>query len=328
MKELRMENWGFMLTLLTAFLFSWSSAYAFDPSEKLEGFSGRISAGVGYMISTDQLKTTDENKTIDSLDDDADWYDRFMPLALLSLRYTFAESGRQIYFGTPSEFSGPPGLSLGFVQPFQNNGNLDISIFTNPFSEVWRDPYLTDTGRKETRMYNFGARLKYDGILGSQFNLLYSFSRVDVNVDDIGDRFDDLERDGYIHDAKVEYNFRLGQTMSLAPNFGLSVGDIDGDANAYTAYKFGLGFRKFSKTNQLLLKIAIGWDDYDDTHPIFNKTRNDTNYSAFGIFTRSDLFGTDYLFGTLMAGYLYRDSNIDFLEAQTYLSGAMIGIKF
>ena len=151
---------------------------------------------------------------------------------------------------------------------------------------------------------------------------------MDVNVDDIGDRFDDLERDGYIHNADVEYTFRLGQTMSLAPNFELSIGDIDGEANAYTGYKFGLGFRKFSKSNHFLLKIGIGWDDYDDTHPIFNKTRNDTNYSAFGTFTRSDLFGMDYLFGTLMAGYLYRDSDIDFLEAQTFLSGVMIGIKF
>ena len=328
MKKLRKENLGLVIALLATFLFSWSNAYGFDPSEKSEGFSGRISAGVGYMMSTDQLKTTDENETIDSLDDDADWYDKFMPLALLNLRYTFAESGRQIYFGTPPEPSGPPGLSLGFVQPFRDGSDLDISIFTNPFSEVWRDPYLTNTDRKETRKYNYGARIEYDGILGTQFKLLYSFTRVDVNVDDIGDRFDDLERDGYIHNAEVEYKFRLGQTMSLAPNFALSVGDIDGDANAYIAYKFGLGVRKFSKTNQFLLKIGIGWDDYDDTHPIFDKTRDDTNYSAFGMFTRSDLFGTDYLFGALMAGYQYRDSNIDFLEAQTFLSGVMIGIMF
>ncbi len=328
MKELRMENLGFMLAFLAAFLLSWSSVYALDPSEKSEGFSGRISAGVGYMASTDQLKTTDENKAIDSLDDDADWYDKIMPLALVNLRYTFADSGRQIYFGTPPEPSGPPGLSLGFVQPFSDDSHLDISIFTHPFSEAWRDPYLTNANRKETRKYIYGTRIDYDGILGSRFKLSYSFSRVDVNVDDIGDRFDDLEREGYLHNAEVEYTFRLGQTMSLTPNFGLSMGDIDGDANAYTGYTFGLGFRKFSKFNQLLLKVGIGWDDYDDTHPIFNKTRNDTNYSAFGMFTRSDLFGTDYLFGTLMAGYQYRDSNIDFLEAQTFLSGVMIGIKF
>jgi hypothetical protein len=29
-----------------------------------------------------------------------------------------------------------------------------------------------------------------------------------------------------------------------------------------------------------------------------------------------------------MAGYRYRDSNIGFLNAQTFLSGAMIGVEF
>jgi hypothetical protein len=309
-------------------LLSWSNIYAVGPTEKSTGFSGRLSAGAGYMTSTDQLKTNDENKRIDSLSGDADWYDKFMPLAWFNLRYTFVESGRQVYFGTPSEPSGPPGLSLGFVQQFSDGSRLDISVFTRPLSEVWRDPYLTDTRRKETREYNYGTRFAYEEIFGSGFKLSYAFSRVDVNVDDIGDRFNDLKRDGYIHNAEVEYDFKLGKTVTMLPGFELSIGDIEGEANAYTGYQFGLGFRKFSKPYQLMLKAAIGWDDYDDKHPVYNKTRNDTNYSVFGMLTRSDLFGQDFLFATLMAGYRYRDSNISFLDAQTFLSGAMIGIEF
>ena len=323
-----MRNLTLGLTFLGALLFSWSVAVAAGPIEESEGFSGRISAGAGYLTSTDQLKTSDENNRIDSLSGDANWYDTFLPLALFNLRYTFAESGRQVYFGTPPELSGPPGLSLGFVQPFSDGSRLDISVFTRLFSEVWRDPYLTDINRKETRKLNYGTRFAYEEILGSGFSLSYAFSRVDVNVDDIGDRFNDLERDGYTHKAEVEYAFRLGQSMSLTPGFELTIADIVGDANAYNGYQFGLGFRKFSKTYQLMLKAAVGWDDYDERHPVFSKTRNDTNYSVFGMFTRSDLFGIDYLFATLMAGYRYRDSNIGFLNAQTFLSGAMIGVEF
>jgi len=323
-----MRNLSLMLLLLGVLLFYWSSAFTFNPAEKTDGFNGRISAGAGFMMSTDQLKTTDENKRNDSLSGDADWYDKFMPLALFNLEYKFAESGRQVYFGTPPELSGPPGLSLGFVQPFSDGSRLDGSVFTQLFSEVWRDPYLINADRKETSEYNYGTRFAYQQILGTGFGLSYTFSRIDVNVDDIGDRFNDLERDGYVHNAEVDYVFRLGETISLSPDFRLSIGDLDGEANAYTGYQFGLGFRKFSKAYQFILKAAIGWDDYDDKHPIFSKTRNDTNYSVFGMFTRSDLFGNDYLFGTLMAGYRYRDSNIGFLEAQTFLSSAMIGIEF
>ena len=323
-----MRNLTLAPTLLGALLFACAVAAVAGPAEKSEGFSGRISAGAGYVTSTDQLKTTDENKRIDSLSGDADRYDTFLPLALFNLRYTFAESGRQVYFGTPPELSGPPGLSLGFVQPFSDGSRLDLSVFTRLFSEVWRDPYLTNASRKETREYRYGTRIAYEKILGTGFDLTYAFSRVDVNVDDIGERFDDLERDGYFHKAELEYDFRLGQTLTLTPGFELSIGDIDGDANAYTGYQFGLGLRRFSKSYQLMLKAAVGWDDYDDKHPIFSKTRNDTNYSVFGMLTRPDLFGIDYLFATLMAGYRYRDSNIDFLNAQTFVTGATIGVEF
>lgn len=168
-----MRSLALRLTLLSAILVSYSVACAAGPTEKSEGFSGRISVGAGYMASTDQLKTTDENKRIDSLSGDADRYDKIIPLALFNLRYTFAESGRQVYIGTPEELSGPPGLSLGFVQPFSDGSRLDVSVLT-----------------------------------------------------------------------------------------------------------------------------------------------------------RCDLFGTDYLFATLMAGYRYRDANIGFLDAQTFMSGALIGVEF
>ena len=105
----------------------------------------------------------------------------------------------------------------------------------------------------------------------------------------------------------------------------LSIGDIDGEANSYTGYQLRLGFNRFSQDYRIMLKLGIGWDDYDDKHPIFGKTRNDTKYSAFGMFTLSDLFGKDYLFGNLLAGYQYRDSNIGFLNAKTFLSGPDIG---
>ena len=93
-----MRNLILMLMFLSLQFLSWSNSYAAGPTEESAGFSGKLAIGAGYMTSTDQLKTTDENKRIDSLSGDADWYDKFMPLARFILRYTFAESGRQVYF--------------------------------------------------------------------------------------------------------------------------------------------------------------------------------------------------------------------------------------
>ena len=317
-----------MLALWGMLFLPLSTTVAADQAAKSPGFSGRLSAGTGFMASTDQLKTTDENKQVDSLSGDADWYDTVMPLALFKFQYTFSDSGRELYIGTPAEFNGPPGLSLGFIQPLSSGGSLDLSVFANPFSEVWQDPYETNANRKETDKSVFGARIEYNNITGSPFKLAYSISRENVDDDVIGDRFEDLERDGFTHSAEVEYGFKLGRSFSLVPGFELSIGDIDGDANAYIGYNFSLGLRKFSERNRFMLKASVGWDDYDERHSVFDKTRNDTNYSVFGMLTRSMLFGRDFLFGTLMAGYRYRDSNIGFLEAQTFITGAMIGVEF
>ena len=52
-----MRNLAVGLMLLGAVLVSGSVACAAAPAAGSEGFSGRISAGAGYMTSTDQLKT-------------------------------------------------------------------------------------------------------------------------------------------------------------------------------------------------------------------------------------------------------------------------------
>ena len=86
--------------------------------------------------------------------------------------------------------------------------------------------------------------------------------------------------------------------------------------------------RKFSPGYQYILSAGIGLNDYDKTHPIFDKTRDDIIFSTFGLFTLSNFLGKKNLFCSLVAGYQYQNSNIGFLEASTFLSGVTIGSKF
>jgi len=86
-----------------------------------------------------------------------------------------------------------------------------------------------------------------------------------------------------------------------------------------------LGLRKFSPRYVLNIFAGIGRNDYDKTQPVFDKTREDTIYSAFAIFTLADLLGKERLFSSLIARYSRRDSNIGFLDADTFLGGLPIG---
>ncbi len=310
-----------------------SMAIAFSPldnnargsEQESQGFSGRIQAGAGYVTSTDQLKK-DVDKRLDGLSTNADRFDRGLPLVLLDLRYTFA-SGRQLYFGTPMESGGRPGLSLGAVVPVKDGSKLDMSVFSRPFEKVWQDPYLVGERREDTDKTTYGAKLSYTDILGTPVKVSYSLANADVDDDEIGERFDTLERDGWLHEAQIAYAIPMGRGMSFVPSFEFSLGDLDGDANSYKGYELKLGLKKFASGYMFNLFAGIGLNDYDDTHPIFEKTREDISYSAFAVFTRSKLLGKKPLFSSLIAGYRHRDSNISFLDADTFLGGLTIGYK-
>ena len=244
------------------------------------------------------------------------------------MRYTFPDSGRQIYLGTPMGEDGPPGLTLGGVWPFDDGGKIDAGAFVVPFGEVWEDPYLLDRDRDETGKDVYGAKIDYTRILGTGWETGYNLKRIDIDDDDIGRRFDDLERDGWVHSLKLGYAVPLNDSWRLVPEAGFTIGDIDGDANRYYGYRFKLGLRRFHADHLLNLSAGIGYRDYDEDHPIFDKDRNDTLYSVFAMYTRSALFGHRPLFTSLLAGYTHRSSNIDFLEADTFMSGLMLGYRF
>lgn len=262
------------------------------------------------------------------LEDSANRYDAVIPLVNFDLRYTFAGSGRQVYLGTPMSDDGPPGLTLGGVWPFEDGGKIDVGAFVVPFGDVWEDPYLVDRDRDETEKDAYGAKIDYTRILGTGFEAGYGIKRIDIDDDDIGRRFDDLERDGWVHALKLGYAFQLGKGLKLVPEAGFTIGDIDGDANRYLGYRFKLGLRRFHAGHLLNLSAGVGYRDYDEEHPIFDKDRNDTLYNVFGMYTRSNLFGHTPLFCSLLAGYSHRSSNIDFLEADTFMSGLMLGYRF
>ena len=315
-----------MAIISIAIVFSPPGDCARGSEQESLGFSGRFQAGAGYVTSTDQLKK-DADKRLDGLSANADRFDRGIPLVLLDLRYTFA-SGRQLYFGTPIESGGPPGLSLGAVMPVKDAGKLDISVFAKPFEKVWQDPYLVGGRREDTDKTTYGAKLAYSDILGTPAKVSYSLANEDVDEDAIGERFATLERDGWLHEAQIEYAIPVGRGTSFVPGFEFSLGDLDGDANSYKGYEVKLGLRKFSSGYMFNLYAGIGRNDYDKTHPVFEKNRKDINYSAFAVFTISDLLGRKPLFSSLIAGYGHRDSNIGFLDADTFLGGLTIGYKF
>jgi hypothetical protein len=292
------------------------------------GFTGMIRAGVGYITSTDQLQAGDRNKRVEDLGGDADWYDTVIPLVLFDLRYVFEGRGAAAYATTPFGSGGPPGLAVGTVQPLPNRGEVDASLWVNPFGDVWEDPYLVGVKRDETSQLEYGFKIAYGDALGTDLGISCSYGRVDVANDAIGERFGALERDGESHKLAVGYEMSGPYGVMMVPTAEYLRGDLDGQANSFNGYGLKIALRRFSKVYAVNVFLNGVYEDYDKSHPVFEKTREDWKFGGFGLLTFPNLLGVEGVLGDLIAGYSYRDSNIDFLDAKTFIGGVTLGYRF
>ncbi|MDL1963671.1 MAG: DUF2860 domain-containing protein [Deltaproteobacteria bacterium] len=294
---------------------------------KENNFSARIEAGGIWINTTDQLFVYDRNEKTENLNDEADNFSTTMPLVMFDLRYAFQSSDTEVYLQTPLEESGIP-LTLGLTQTFIDTSKLDVSIFYGIMGEVWKDPYIAGGARDDTDIKDVGFTIDYDRILDTGLNLYYRYNLADVDEDVIGTRFHDLKRDGIIHTTGLGYMIDLDENNMIIPGFEYSKANMDGESNSYNSYKIKFGYKRMKNDYILNAFVSADKKDYDKTHPIFNKTRDETEYSATAIFTLLNPFGYDKFFTNFIVGYSYSDSNIDFFDKRTYISGVTIGYNF
>jgi len=296
---------------------------------KENGFSARIEAGGIWINTTDQLFVSDKNEKTDNLNDEADSFNIILPLVMFDLRYTFQDSDTQIYFGTPLKDSGIA-LSLGITQTFIDKSKLDVSIFSQIEikGEVWKNPYIAGVDRDETDVEHVGFEIVYDRILDTGLNLYYRYNLIDVDKDVIGTMFRNLKRDGDIHTTGLGYMIALDKSNMIIPGVEYSIGNLDGESNSYNGYRIKLGYKRMKKDYILNAFVSTYKNDYDKTHPIFNKTRDEKGYSAMAIFTLLNPFGYEKYFTNFIVGHSDSDSNIDFFDKRSYVSAISIGYNF
>jgi hypothetical protein len=290
-------------------------------------FSSRIEAGAIWINTTDQLFVDDKNDKTDNLNDEADSFNTILPAVMFDLRYMFQGPDTEVYLGTPLKESGIA-VTLGIAQTFIDKSKLDLAIFSKLMTEAWKDPYIPEVYRDDTDVKDIGFTIDYNRIFDTGLNLCYRYNLVDVDEDVIGTRFNDLKRDGIIHTTGIGYEVRLDRSNIIIPGFDYSKADMDGESSSYNGYKIKLSYKRMKKDYILNAFISASRNDYEKTHPIFNKTRDEKAYSATVIFTILNPFGYEKFFTNFIVGYGYSDSNIDFFDKRTYISGITTGYNF
>jgi len=288
---------GWVLSSCTALTFFASSAFAIDPIPKESGSSGYISLGAAYIdAETNMVKGTKfftvGMETINSVFESPDSESDFSPMVNGEIAYTFGSTGTQLYLGNQLEdFLRFEFATLFGVRQKLPDGSIgSISYVFQPLvTEVWEDPYVTNTERRDTDREASGVRLEWQSPFGTNFGLLYQYRSVDIDDERSGTlgglgltpaQIQSLDREGDTHRADIYYLWKLGGGHSLVPEFRYYKWDLDGDAMAFDGYAFRLTYAYKGDRFSAAVTGAIGTEDYDERNPIHQKTREDDNYGV------------------------------------------------
>jgi len=316
-----------------------------QPLPRESGFSGYVELLGAYISTNSQLNTDSDNKKTDSLDTSGKRVENFKPLPLGLVAYTFADIRTQLFLGVLPEniAQGLFQVEAGARHDLLDGTTLRASVipFTPIEQETWKDPFVIGQDRKKTDISSFGVRLAAENIRRSGLNFRYGWARQNIDDEESGTflfsqpqspltpkDLDDLDRDSNFHRLTVEYSFKLMPRMYLRPILRYTRGDAEGDANSFHGLTPQLSFQYFGSRFQATLNVIGTGEWYDDTHPVFDKTRRDYNLGLLAIIGYKDPLGLKNFRIDWFNALFESTSNINFYESTNYLTALGIGYSF
>ena len=316
-----------------------------EPLPTVSGFSGYIEILGAYISTNSQLNTDSDNKKTDSLDTSGERVNKFRPLPLGLLRYTFADIRTQLFVGVLPEnmAQGQFLVEAGARHILPNGTGLRASVIplTPIAQKTWEDPFVIGQNRQRTDIDSYGFKLAAETILGTGLTVKYGWVRQTLNDEKSGtfllsqpgslltpDDLDDLDRDAHFHRLTTEYSFQISRRMRLTPILRYTRGDADGDANSFHALTPQLSFLYFGNQLQASVNVSAKAEWYDSKHPVFDKTRHDFSPGLFAIMGYKNPFGFKNFRIDWFNAFFKSKSNIDFYESSNFITAVGLGYRF
>ncbi len=305
------------------------STLALEPIPNKTGISGFVNLGAGIVrVESSYLAEAGgqdlSDKTINDLgspDDKTTGY----PALAFELGYVF-NGKTHLYVGNKLEdfLRFDAVMQLGVRQDVGRWGRVGLAYLTTPLeTKVWRDPYLTGERRFHTGRSSSGARINWDNIFGSGFEVRMSTRTKRIDDERSGDGqglsatdIDSLDREGDINQIGARYAFKFKPSNVLVLGVEYSDYDLDGSAMTYDGASLEANWL-YSPNQRLSLvtNFAFGKYDYEADHPLFGD-KADKDRLGLGVkaFYR-ELFGIKNWVANASLAYGDEDSDIGFFDS-------------
>ena len=287
-----------------------------------------IELGIFSIEQANNLSTWSSNKRIENLTSEPRGHSRVLPIILFDLNLMYGE-GNFLYLKTPIVELESSGIALGTEYQLHNDrGSLDVSLSFFPFDAEWKNPYQTGADRQDTDVTRFGIELTWKKILNTGLDVDLRAETIDVQDDEIGELFGALGRNGNTYAVSASYTFRPARSLSLKPELSFRRGDLDGESNSYEGYTTSLMLIYLKGRCMVMPRLFYGVRNYDESHPLFDKKRDDHSWGAVLMATYFSPFDLKGYFVRGFLGYAKTDSNIAFFDAEGTFAGVTFGYSF
>jgi len=343
----------YMLVLTFGLMGIAMPAHAILPIPQESGFSGFVNVGAGVigfesnMIAGNNISDTSGNR-IDSLTASPDSETNATPVLNFEAAYTFGETRTQVFAGNKLEdlVRYDTSTLAGLRQELPDKSIVSVAyVFTSFPTSVWEDPYVVNANRSETDRSADGLRLGFDRILGSKFEVEFTWRDITIDTERSGeaqtkatptnpyeitaDQATLLNRNGNMYSGKVTYTYPFeGLKHILIPTLEYSTYDLDGGAMAFDRYGMLLSYVLNTQKVNFITNLYYARSDFDEKNPIYVEKRNDDIFGAtFSAFYKKflgvpkmNLVGTVAVYDS--------DSNIDFYDGQISLATLSVLYRF
>lgn len=305
-----------MLGALAAF--STSAKQAVQP-----GFSGNVSLHLTWMQNDSNL-STEQPSELNSLNDSGTKEEKTLPLPMWDLQLGLSPA-TALYFktalgGMASSFY----LQAGVNYYLNDGSSIGLGVIPGFLeNEVWEDPFLTASPRTETDRTIRGGVFEYNHIGGSNVSFEFAGGKRRVENEQSGSAYDATTQEALKREGDLYYT-ALSQSIDFNNGFGIDwklhyIKDkAEGQAVANNRYGVELSAKHRFQRFIFMLGASTAKVDYEDTHPIFAKTREDNRYGLSAAMIYLAPFQWRNASIIARAGVDEQSSNIDFYdETQT-----------
>lgn len=317
-----------------------SLAEPIKPIPQETGFSGSLVGGLSAteyssnMVSGLSGDLGESN--IDSLDEGPNSETDLGFFFSGELNYTFGKSRTQLFLGNALEDM------VRYDLAFQAGVRQELSdksivygafLFSAIPTEVYADPYQTNTERDGTERASRGARIGWQGIMGSGLGVELSHRRIELDDEESGDTLFDqgaisaadqeaLNREGDHSSISLSYRLVLDQGQFVVPEINYHVYDLDGEAMAKDQYGTALSY--FFNTPQFSVVTSVFYShfEHDEQNPIYGITEEGDSFGGSLVGSFHNIFGWQDVSGIASVAYAESDSDINFYDADV-LSGSL-----